>query len=424
MTERPPAHLLSGQEWHRNPFPAFAELRRDWPVARVDWPQAGAGEWLLTRFADVYRTLAAPNFSFLGDNANPGPPPRRHLSAADAAKREPMAGTMFLTDPPGHSRMRTPVSGAFTPKRISKMRPRIESMVETLIEKLPRQGHFDLIENFASPLPAMAIAEIVGVPLEDLRQLQIWVDVFVTRGPLYGCGPVGREVVEATENLVRYMTGLVAKRRLEPQDDLLSVLIATAGGTDPFTERELVTSGVMLMAAGMETTRHLIGNGMVALIEDPEALEQLAGNLDQMPLAVEELVRFDSPIQFVSRIATEDFDVSGVVIPKGGSVRLALGAANRDPEQFEDPDTLNLLRQPNRHVGFAHGAHFCPGSHLARLMGGAGFTALLERFRGFALVPGGSVRAPNPTMHGYKKLKSASIHASDDSRPPVEGWNQ
>ena len=404
MTNRPPQHLLSGKEWFHNPYPAYAELRSDWPVARVDWPQQGAGQWLISRYADILHVLTAAELSASSDLADLGPPPPGGLSPEDAAKREPMAGSMISADPPRHTRLRSPVSRAFTPQRVRRLRPRTEAIVESLLAEPVQRERFDLIGDVAAPLPGMVIAELLGVPGERIDEFRGWTNTWTARGPTFGRGRVSDEVHAAVANLKRCLQETIDERRRHPKDDLISALLAAHEDIDPLDDRELVSSSLLLLGAGFDTTTNLIGNGTRTLIHHPEAFERLATDPEIASTAIEELIRYDSPVQFISRAMLEDFEVSGVVLPKAALVHFSLGSSNRDPEQFEQPNELRLDRDPNRHLSFAHGVHFCLGAHLARQTAEVAFLALTRTFKSLAIVPGGSKRGPNPGLRGYLRM--------------------
>ncbi len=408
MTSRPPARLLFGREWFRNPYPAYAELRNDWPVARVDWPQQGAGRWLVSRYADIHDILAANEFSANQIFADLGPVPPGNLTAAAAAEREPMAGSMISADPPEHARLRSPVSRAFTPQHVQRLRPKVEAIMERLIDAPARRGHFDLIGEVAAPLSGLVIAELLGVPRERIGEFRAWANTWVARGPTFGPGPVSDDVHSAVANLKRCLSETILERRREPSDDLISAMLAAFEDDDRLSDQELVNTSLLLLGAGFDTTTNLIGNGMRALIEHPDAYALLASDPAIAPSAVEELIRYDSPVQFISRVAIDEFEVSGFAIPKGALVHLSLGSANRDPEKFEDPDRLELARQPNRHLSFAHGVHFCLGAHLARQTAQIAFSTLVMRFKSLALVAGGNKRGPNPGLRGYLRMELSS----------------
>ena len=284
---------------------------------------------------------------------------------------------MLSSDEPDHTRLRNIVQRAFTPRLVEGLRPRIESLTEELLDRAAGQNRIDVIRDYALPLPTTVIAEILGVPVSDRQRFQRWSAAMVdVARPLQ----ILRSV-PSFRAFFRYIRELVKQRRQRPENDLISALVAAEEADDKLNEDELRAMVLLLLVAGYETTVNLIGNGTLALIENPGESEKLRAQPSLMPSAVEELLRYSSPLEMATqRWALRDIEIAGVTIPKGDLVAAGIASANRDPQQFERPDALNLTREPNRHVAFGLGIHHCLGAQLARLEAQIAFTTLLQHF--------------------------------------------
>jgi cytochrome P450 PksS len=290
----------------------------------------------------------------------------------------PLAKNMLDSDPPDHTRLRALVQKAFTPVMIEALRNRIEELTEQLIDRALQRKQFDLIREYALPLPTTIIAELVGVPAEDRDRFHRWSAKVVSLSPT--AGPEMLFSIPAALAFLRYIQRQIRTRRTAPGMDLLSALIAAEETGDKLTEDELVAMIFLLLIAGHETTVNLIGNGTLALLENPQQLSKLISNPDILKSAAEEMLRYYTPVELATeRWAREDVLVAGTLIPKGDLVFLGLGSANRDPTQFPEPDIFNIERSPNRHLAFGHGAHYCLGAPLARLEAQIAFMTLLRR---------------------------------------------
>jgi cytochrome P450 len=351
------------------------------------------GMWTLTRHADIEAALRNPKLGH-GVTVN---------GAGDYLS--------FLTlNPPDHTRLRGLVSRAFTPKVIREMGPRIAQRVADLLAPLRGAGEFDLISAFAYPLPVMVISEMIGVPVEDQELFSGWSEE-MARG-------IDPDFLQTPEQLVRrdhaksefdkYFRELIAARRGRPADDLLTGLIAAEQDGDKLDEQELLDILALLLVAGHETTVNLIGNGTLALLRHPAQLEYLRDNPDQAPAATEELLRYDSPVQFVSRFALADTEVAGRPVAAGEVVSMVLGAANRDPDTFPDPDRLDLTRQAGRLVSFGQGIHFCLGAPLARLEGQLALAGIATALPDLALVDDKPAYRDHFILRGLSALR---VHA-------------
>ncbi|RIL06499.1 MAG: cytochrome P450 [Proteobacteria bacterium] len=395
----PPPQLLE------DPYPFYRMLRGAQPVFRVPVGDAASpGVWILTRYRDVQQTLKDARFSV----------DRRHAQIVQQyADQLPMRAalgeggglrSMLVMDPPDHTRVRGLVSKAFTPRRVAALRPRIEATVATLLGEVGGAREFDLMESFAAPLPAIVIAELLGVPPEDHRQFKEWSSALVTAvgagNPLAG----SEQFEKALAQLLDYLRGVIAERRRAPREDLISAMIEAQEERDALTDAELLATSNLLLLAGHETTTNLIGNGMLALLRHPDELARLRADRALLRSAVEELLRFDSPVQATARVALADVAYGDATVPAGALVMTGIGAANRDPEAFADPDRLDLGRAENHHLSLGYGAHFCLGAPLARLEGEIAFGALLDRFPHLALASDTVKHRANFVLRGLESL--------------------
>src|SRR5713226_6955949 len=373
-------------QFREDPYPLYRYLHAAAPVQWSDVLDA----WTLARYADVVESLTDPRFS--ADRA------------LEVDEGFTIAKSMLVSDPPDHTRLRALVQKAFTPRMVEQLRPRIGSIVRELIDRIAtRGGPFDIIADLAYPLPVVVIAELLGVPPEDRETFRDWSAALAASLDPLVTQELAQRAAEAREALHRYLRGIIAERRRAPRSDLISALVAVEERGEILSEPELVVMCTLLLIAGHETTVNLIGNGMLALIQHPEQFAQLRESPGLIGTAVEELLRFDSPVQLTGRIAAEPLEIGGQHIEAGQWVLPLLGAANRDPQQFANPDQLDLTRNPNPHVGFGRGIHFCLGAPLARLEGQVAIAALVQRFRHLELA-GTPVRRDQITLRGMKSL--------------------
>jgi cytochrome P450 len=360
------------------PFDPPAEYKRlqdEEPVSRLVLPGRSPG-WLLSRYEDVRTLLADPRTSSRRGfwlNPIPQPPEARELPRV-------RPGQFLRLDPPEHTRYRRLLTGQFTVRRMNALVPRIEQIVADHLDAMAKMADIsqpvDLVENFALPVPSLVICELLGVPYADRALFQ-----HLSR-TLFTLTADGSTLLQTRRELYGYMLGLVRAKRLQPGDDLLSGLIAREDDPEgTLSDEELVHIGNLLLIAGHETTANMLAVGTLALLEHPEQLAALRADPSLIDQAVEELLRYLTIVQFgLMRDATEDFEVGGQCIRAGEPVVASLAAANRDPQQFPDPDVLDLSRQYSPHLAFGHGIHQCLGQQLARIEMRVGFTALLERF--------------------------------------------
>ncbi len=365
-------------EFRRDPYPAYARLRRENPVY-YSRPLAG---WVLTRHRDIVAVLSDPRFSVDRRQSDVF----RKYNPFDALPPD-FAETIFrnllMLDPPDHTRLRKLVVKAFTPRMVERLRGRIEQLVDELLDAVDGRGQMDLVEDFAYPLPVIVIAEMLGLPPEDREQLKHWSDDVATLLDPFQAENGMQGAEDAFFGLKAYLEPIFAERRRTPREDLISGLVAVREGSDALSDAELLSLCTILLAAGHETTTSLIGNAVLALLRHPEERKRLQAEPDRMRAAVEEFLRYDSPVQLTDRVAKEDLEIDGHRIRRGQLVGVVLGAANRDPEVFEAPDELRWDRGDVPHLAFSHGVHFCLGAQLARLETEIAIGKLLARFPDF-----------------------------------------
>ena len=359
----------------QDPYPVYAALRARAPVHRSTLLNA----WLFTRHADMD--------AILRDHRRFGNDPRKGtLSSRQRAMLPPSHEfTMLLLDPPDHTRLRALVNRAFTRRAVNTLEPRIRAIVGSLLDAVENPADFDFMQAVARQVPVMVIAEMLGVPPRDRDRFRVWT---ARRARLLE-PTIGRREREAGEAASRefddYFRPIIEQRRAAPRDDIVSALALARDEGERLTERETLNMLRLLLVAGHETTVNLIGNGMLTLVRHPEALRQLRDDQSMIPAAVEEMLRFDSPVQADFRRVLEDCEVGGIALRKRDNVVLFLGAANRDPEVFEDPDRFDVGRGRGSHLSFGRGIHHCLGAALARLEGRIVFEMMLERFSRISL---------------------------------------
>jgi cytochrome P450 len=290
------------------------------------------------------------------------------------------APRLLFSDPPTHTRLRKLVSRAFTPKRIKDLEPKIREFTGELLDAVQKKGEFDLMADLAVPLPVKVIAEMLGVPPADYEKFKTWSDRIIESDNTLPGTPLPPEVGAAFNSLREFFIGEIADRRRRPGPDLVSALVAARDEADALSEEEMIAFAILLLLAGNETTTNLIGNGMLALTRNPEQLAKLRANPALLPAAIEEMLRYDPPAQSTVRMCRAEITINGVTIKAQTPVFVVVAAANRDPAQFPEPDRFDIRRDPNDHLAFGDGIHFCLGAALARLEGAIAFSAMLERF--------------------------------------------
>lgn len=384
-----------------NPYPFYARLRAEAPVYSVTLPGKRTA-WLVTRYDDVAAVLK--DRRFVKDRRNILRPEQATKQPWFPKSLKPLERNMIESDEPDHTRLRALVHETFTPRIVEAMRKRIGILTNELLDAAQRLGRMDVIRGYALPLPTTIIAEMLGVPSNDRNKFHRWSNAFISaNSSKWG----NFKAIPSIIAFVRYTRKLIGARKKEPQDDLVSALIRAEQAGDRLSEDELIAMIILLLFAGHETTVNLIGNGTLALLSHPQQAERLRDDPNLMHSAVEELLRYDGPAETASeRYAREDISIAGVTIPCGALVFAVLASANRDQDQFEDPDELNLARQNNRHLAFGQGSHYCLGAPLARLEAQIAFQTLLHRAPALRLaVPSEALRwKPGLVLRGLESL--------------------
>jgi hypothetical protein len=391
--------VLITPEGQANPYPYYALMREEARVYRTSF-----GPYCVNGYAESQAVLRDPRLgrgvgiedSSMDIFGNTG---SRRGEFFDAGQHN-----MLMADPPDHTRLRRLVSRSFTTRQVDRLRPAIHELVDTLLDDLARRGEVEFMSEFALPLPMAVIGELVGVPAEDRAGLQPKV-----RAAARGIEPVLTEeeigvALDAMVELGTYFEAFLAERRREPRDDLMSALAEASEDNDQLTDEEILSTAILLFSAGFETTTNLLGNGLLALLTHPEQLADWRAHPEIAPSAVEELLRFDSPVQFNLRAALEPAELAGQPLERGDRIVVLQGAANRDPEEFERPDELDLRRSPNTPLSFGWGIHHCIGAALARLEGEIAFNALLSRFDSIELLDEEPQWRPGFTLRGLQSF--------------------
>jgi len=411
-------------EVRANPYPFYAQLRAQDPVY---WDEE-MGFWVLTRYADIASVYTDDRFSRAqGLMSN-----FQRLSESEQHIAEPVyrsfSKTMFYADPPYHTHLRGLMNNPFTPRRVEQMRPYIQRIVDELLDAVQANGQMDVIRDLAYPLPVMVIAELLGLPTNDRARFKGWSDdLFAILGTVRHSLPLTERAAQSLTEMTEYMTELSRVRREQPRDDLLSVLLSvvddeqlecphphqaqTQGrlsreghSTAQLTQEELVANINILLSTGHETTTHLIGNGILLFLQYPNQMQQLRRQPALVHSTIEEIMRYENPVQITYRSATEDAELGGKQIHKGDLVNSILGSANRDTERYTDPDRFDITRNEGRHLNFGLGIHFCIGSSLVRLEAEIAFNTILRRFPNLRLVNESLDWQEHPVFRGLKSL--------------------
>ena len=381
--------------FQRDPYPVLDELREKDPVHRDEL----LNRYILTRHDDIE--------ALLKDRTRSSDPRKANESTFMAmfrdveSEREP---SMLFLDPPDHTRLRGLVSKAFTPRAVEAMTPRIQEIADDLLDAVAERERFDLIAAFAAPLPTVVIAEMLGVDPADQADFKRWSDVGVMSfNPLLSEEERER-VIEANDEMIAYLERAIVERKAQPRDDLMSSLIAVEEEGDQLTVREIVSMCSLLLAAGNVTTTDLIGNGVHALLRHPEELRKLREDPSLIESAVEEMLRYDSPVTQAGRIPLEDMEIEGCPIPAGNSVITSLAAANHDPAVYPEPHKFDITREDTHSQSFGGGLHYCLGAPLARLEAKVAISTLLRRFPSLRLAPEPVEWRAIPSFRGLAKL--------------------
>ncbi|MGA8986463.1 cytochrome P450 [Aeromicrobium sp.] len=373
----------------RDPYPVLAALRENGPVL---WHEP-MGTWLATTHDSVGQVLRNRSFGRWWTDWEP------------AAQMEPFnalhRNQMMESEPPVHTRLRRLVAGAFGRGHVDRMRPRIEHLAREMVDRL--DDRFDVLGDYAEPMPVYVIADLLGVPREDHERLRAWSQAIVHMYEPNVDPRTSAVAVEASTAFTAYVADVVADRRSHPGDDLISDLLAERDGGAQLSDDELIASVVLLLNAGHEASVNVFGNGFHALLEHPDQLARVTSGEVPVEVAVEELIRFDAPLQLFERTATTDVEVSGQVVAAGQKIACLMGSANRDAAVFADADRFDVGRDPNPHVGFGMGLHFCLGAPLARLELQISLTTLLDRFPRLRLA-GEAPRRPTWVLRGFERI--------------------
>ena len=374
-----------------DPYPTYRRLR---DAAPVYWSPA-AETWVLSRYDDVNAALMDPGTYSSASGVFPTP---RGVEMTDLFL--PM---LIMSDPPRHTQLRHLVSKAFTPRRIADLEHTMKAVVDDLLDHHPEPGQaWDFVADFAGPLPAIVIADLLGVPRQDRGRFRTWSTTLVQANPAAGEFGPG---LEAAAALYDYFAEHLRVRRDAPQADLMSALVHAEVDGERLTDDELLGFCLLLLVAGHETTTNLLSNSAVILAEHPDVRRRLASNPDLVPTAVEELLRYDSPVQGLSRTLTRDVTLHGQTMNAGDTVLLLFGSANRDDRAFPDADTFDIDRTPGRQLAFGRGTHFCIGAPLARMETRIALCALLERDDAWHVDPAASTRLKSGPIRGYTSLQ-------------------
>jgi cytochrome P450 len=384
-----------------NPYPVYRRLQQEDPVHVTPF-----GMLALSRYRDCAALLRDPRSSSDARNSN------FYQQMMQGRDPEEVFGELagmrpfLFMDAPDHTRLRSLVQKAFTPKTVENLRPRIQELVDQLLASAVERGSMEVIEDLAYPLPVQVISELMGVPSEDHETFKGWSKELARALDPDFTAPL--EVVERRQQVAQaftaYFRDLIAVRRRQPRDDLLSALIAAEDEGNKLSEPELLATLILLLVAGHETTVNLIGNGVLALCRHPDQLARLRNEPGSARTAVEEVLRYDPPVQFTARVALEDIDIDGTTLAKGDQAILLLAAANRDPEQFDEPDTFDVARQENRHLAFGLGVHFCLGAPLARVEGQVALEAMATRLDQLAVAVAAPDYKENIVLRGLASL--------------------
>ncbi|MDP9615307.1 MULTISPECIES: cytochrome P450 family protein [Streptomyces] len=359
-------------------YPALAALREAGPVHRIAGTD-GRPAWLVTRYEDVRRLFADPRLALDKRHAAPG-------SFSGFSLPPALDANLLNMDPPDHTRVRRLVVKAFTPGRVERMRGPVRRIADELLDAIESDGRADLLAAYAGQLPIIVICDLLGVPQGDRRDFRAWSDALITPDP---ARPGAAK--EAVGSMLRFYTGLIAKKRAEPGDDLLSDLIRvrddeTGDGDDGLTEDELTSLAFLILLAGYENTVHLIANSVLTLLDHPATLQELREDPSGLPAAFDELARYEGPAPLaIRRFPLEDIEIGGVTVPAGETVLLSVASAHRDPAHFQDPDAFNPHLGRSGHLALGHGIHYCLGAPLARMETETALAALLQRFPGLRL---------------------------------------
>lgn len=420
---------LQREEVRVNPYPFYDLLRTQDPV---HWDEE-LGFWVLTRFADIESLYLDERFS----RAQGLLRGFDRLSIENQKTAAPVyhsfSKTVFYADPPYHTHLRGLMNNAFTPRRVDQLRPTIQRLVDELLDAAQSQGGMDFVGEFAYPLPVMVIAELLGLPAQDRAKFKMWSDdLFAILGTMKKSSHLMERAAQSLAEMTDYVTTLSRRRREHPRDDLLSALLAAVDNDEPLTaphplpasatphstghpirdraaastltQDELVANVNILLSTGHETTTHLLGNGLLALLQNPNQLQKLKNDPALLDSAIEEILRYDNPVQITYRSAVADAELNGKLIRKGDLVNTIIGSANRDPDRFNNPDGFDIARNEGRHLSFGLGIHYCIGAPLVKLEAEIAFETILRRFPKLAIATEKLEWQEHPIFRGLRSL--------------------
>ncbi len=391
--------IQSGVAWHpldprfiANPYPTYRRLRERDPYHRSKL----TGMLVVSRYEDIDAILRNHQRFPSGEQD------RNQDSLINSSIRRELTPSLLSIDPPDHTRLRGLVQRAFTPRQMAKMEDHVRATAHALLDEVNDRDEFDLMANLATLLPMVVIAEMIGVAVEDRERFKTWSDRFARVLEPNLTAAEGRLVLETADEFERYFAPIIEERRRNPTDDLVSRLALAEEDGQQLTNEETQVTLRLLLVAGNETTTNLIGNGLRALLRHPEQLRLLRERPELLPVAVEELLRYDAPVQLDGRFLAEDAEIGGKPVKRHSRVALLLGGANRDPEQFRDPETLDITRDEGTNISFGRGIHHCLGAPLARLEGRIAFETLLERFDDIQFGARAPAYKPNIVLRGLR----------------------
>ena len=404
--------LQSGVVWYpldrrfvTDPYPLYRKLRERDPYHYSPL----TGMLVVARYDDVDEILRDHERFRNGEREWKG------RSLANSSIRQELTPSILSLDPPDHTRLRGLVNRAFTPRQIAKMEDHVREMAHSLLDEVGEDTEFDLMANLATLLPMVVIAEMIGVPTEDRERFKTWSDRFARVLEPNLTAEEGRLVLQTADEFQGYFAPIIEERRAHPTDDLVSRLAQAEEEGQKLTTEETQVTLRLLLVAGNETTTNLIGNGLRALLQHPEQLQLLRERPELISTAIEELLRYDAPVQLDGRFVAEDVEVGDKVAKKGSRVALLIGGANRDPDQFSDPDTLDVTREGANNISFGRGIHHCLGAPLARIEARIAFEVLLERFDEIGFGASEAVWKPNIVLRGMQEFPIRVRHRAGRS---------